>query len=226
MKPSKKYEILHLDTQTTVVKIPHELVDEISIEIANTGNKLETIESMQKRTSSDFIINGGLFWYDSKKNLAHSLNLLFQNGSQNNAGKYSRFGLHTKKDKTYEFRDYKWSTEIQDIIGGSPKLVVNGKVDIDKDFTDTNLLNARHPRSAIGMSKDYFFLVVIDGRNASAGLRGMNIKELAEYMKSLGCDSAINLDGGGSSKLMQGSKVLNKNNTNRSIHNAIGIKLK
>lgn len=172
------------------------------------------------------MINGGLFWYDSKKNLAHSLNLLFKNNSQITAGKYSRFGLHTNKDKSYSFNWYKWNTERKDIIGGSPSLVIDGKINIDKGVMDGNLISYRHPRSAIGMNKDYLFLVIIDGRNISAGLRGMSINELAEYMLKLGCDSAINLDGGGSSKVLQGSKVLNKNNTNRSIHNAIGIKIR
>lgn len=38
---------------------------------------------------------------------------------------------------------------------------------------------------------------------------GLTTPELADYMLSLGCESAINLDGGGSSTLFMGGKIVN-----------------
>lgn len=58
----------------------------------------------------------------------------------------------------------------------------------------------RHPRSAIGIKPNgNVLLLTIDGRNANSA--GMSLFELAKVMKWLGCTSAINLDGGGSTTL-------------------------
>ncbi|GAA4007260.1 phosphodiester glycosidase family protein [Allokutzneria multivorans] len=80
-------------------------------------------------------------------------------------------------------------------IGGNLSLLRDGVV---LPQTDT----AIHPRTAVGFSADgrKMWLVTIDGRQVSS--RGMTYRELGEYMKSLGADDALNLDGGGSSTLV------------------------
>lgn len=59
------------------------------------------------------------------------------------------------------------------------------------------------PRTAVGLSEDgqTLFLVINDGRRPQHSL-GMTIPELADAMIELGCHTAINLDGGGSSTLL------------------------
>lgn len=221
--PVSKYQVLRPNVQTTVVKIPHGNIKDIKTIIANTPKKMETLQSMKRRSKVDLIINGGLYWYGNGK--ANPLNLLFVNGKQITAGRYSRFCLLVDKDGTYEFDWYYWNKEKQSMIGGGPSLIINNKINIDKGIMENSLIVNRHPRSCIGMSKTHFYMVVIDGRNSSRGLYGMNIRELANYMKSLGCHSAINLDGGGSSKIIA-DRTLNKNTENRGLHDSIGIVLK
>jgi hypothetical protein len=79
-------------------------------------------------------------------------------------------------------------------IGGGPTLVREGK---PNQLTDTL---GRHPRTAIGWNKDYFYMVVVDGRQGRLSL-GMTLTEFAAYMRKIGCDEALNLDGGGSTTL-------------------------
>ena len=57
-----------------------------------------------------------------------------------------------------------------------------------------------HPRTAAGVDATgrWLWLVVVDGRQSGIS-EGMTTLELAELMKNLGCDDALNLDGGGSS---------------------------
>jgi exopolysaccharide biosynthesis protein len=86
-------------------------------------------------------------------------------------------------------------------IGGGPALVRGGKT------VTFSGLQPRHPRSAIGWNKEKFFLVEVDGRQKTSV--GMNFPELATYMKNLGCDEAINLDGGGSATLWVYGHVMN-----------------
>lgn len=61
----------------------------------------------------------------------------------------------------------------------------------------------RHPRSAVGLSADArtLILVAVDGRQEKHS-RGVTLAELATLMQSFGADSAINLDGGGSTSLV------------------------
>jgi len=80
-------------------------------------------------------------------------------------------------------------------IGGGPSLVEHSKA-----MQWTGFIHMRHPRSAIGWNKDYFFLVVVDGRQSNVSV-GMTFPELANYLVKLGCEQAMNFDGGGSTTL-------------------------
>ncbi len=59
---------------------------------------------------------------------------------------------------------------------------------------------AIHPRTAIGIDRNgiEMWLVVVDGRQKDYS-EGMSLHELGRLMLDLGCWSAINMDGGGSS---------------------------
>lgn len=61
---------------------------------------------------------------------------------------------------------------------------------------------ARHPRTAIGIDRDkqIVHLVVVDGRSESSS--GYTLVQLATLMKELGDDTAMNMDGGGSSEMV------------------------
>jgi hypothetical protein len=80
-------------------------------------------------------------------------------------------------------------------IAGGPALVHNRK-----PLQWTGFLHMRHPRSAFGWNKDYYFLVEVDGRQSNISV-GMTFPELADYLVKIGCDEAMNFDGGGSATL-------------------------
>jgi|SRR5438477_752880 len=87
-------------------------------------------------------------------------------------------------------------------IGGGPALVRGGKA---MQWHDTQF---RHPRTAIGWNSRYIFLVQVDGRQRGLSV-GMTFPEFAEYMVKLGCDEALNLDGGGSATFWLYGQVVN-----------------
>ncbi len=96
-------------------------------------------------------------------------------------------------------------------ISGGPRLV-RQKIAI-KDFHaekfDNTFINNRHPRTGVGLkSNGELVFVVVDGRSTIS--RGMNLSEFADWFVKLGCDEAINLDGGGSSTFFLGGMVLNR----------------
>jgi exopolysaccharide biosynthesis protein len=67
----------------------------------------------------------------------------------------------------------------------------------------------RHPRTAVGFSRDSttLLLVVVDGRSSASV--GMTLGELADLMRRLGAWQALNFDGGGSTTMVIGGAVVN-----------------
>ncbi|WP_017756473.1 S-layer homology domain-containing protein [Calidifontibacillus oryziterrae] len=88
------------------------------------------------------------------------------------------------------------------IIGTGPLLVKNGQVSISMDESQS-FAKDRHPRTAIATNKagDEIFLITVDGRQNGVS-SGANLRDLANYLISLGAYHAINLDGGGSTAMV------------------------
>jgi hypothetical protein len=101
---------------------------------------------------------------------------------------------------------------VKTAIGGGPVLVRNGRAErlptsTEATYEISSMLE-RHPRSAIGWNKNCYFLVEVDGRQEKLSA-GMTLEELTRFLIELGCDDAMNLDGGGSATLWYGGKVQN-----------------
>ncbi|MBS1812880.1 MAG: phosphodiester glycosidase family protein [Acidobacteria bacterium] len=96
------------------------------------------------------------------------------------------------------------------LLGGGPILLAKGEIQTNPDgFNPNSFVNARHPRTAIGVRKDgALVLVTVDGRQPKKSV-GMTIPELAVLMLELGCEEAMNLDGGGSTTMVIRNKVIN-----------------
>jgi exopolysaccharide biosynthesis protein len=88
-------------------------------------------------------------------------------------------------------------TALPEVLSSGPLLLFGGeKEKMVQQAFNTN----RHPRTAIGITKDkHLLLVTVDGRSSEA--QGMSNEELAQLMLALGCTEALNLDGGGSTTL-------------------------
>ncbi len=87
-------------------------------------------------------------------------------------------------------------TGVKMAIGGGPALVDAGRA-----MEWTGFMKLRHPRSAIGWNQKFIYMVVVDGRQSNISV-GMTFPEIANYMAShLGCEHAMNFDGGGSTTL-------------------------
>jgi Phosphodiester glycosidase len=107
-----------------------------------------------------------------------------------------------------------------DLLQAGPLLVAGGAVVFDGDddregFSagagqfDSDITDGRHPRAALGVSERWLWAVACDGRRSSVD-DGLSMLELAEVMVELGAESAINLDGGGSTTLVHRGHLLNR----------------
>ena len=121
--------------------------------------------------------------------------------------------------------------EIQSAIGGSPQLLKNGKVAIS-DTAEMIVINNKtsRPRSAIGYTNNNLVLLLaVEGDNSVGGYEGVNLLDLSNILVSLGCQDAINLDGGGSTSMVVSSQQLVRpgdNGIERPVISAVLIKKK
>lgn len=85
---------------------------------------------------------------------------------------------------------------------GCGDLLVSGGEITDSTGWDEAISQTRHPRTAFGVRADGTAVaLVIDGRQGDRS-EGATLLELARRMKALGCEFAVNLDGGGSSAMV------------------------
>lgn len=103
-----------------------------------------------------------------------------------------------------------WS-RVPHAIGGAGLLVLGGRE--FSEWTDERIAagfeTTRHPRTVIGTdAKGAIWLITVDGRNPSLSL-GMSFRELQRLSKRLGLRSALNLDGGGSTTMWAGGRIVN-----------------
>ncbi len=92
-----------------------------------------------------------------------------------------------------------------------PCLVEDKKISVSEN-DEVGKAMASNPRTAIGMTDaGHYLFVVSDGRSDES--EGLSLYELADFMKSLGANTAYNLDGGGSSTMYFNGEVINNPTT-------------
>jgi hypothetical protein len=124
------------------------------------------------------------------------------------SGAHGKWGaLLITKDNKARIAAPPFNTEdVYNAVGGFGLLLKDGK--------NVGGKGKRHPRTAVGVSKDgrCLYILVIDGRQAAS--HGATTAETAAILKDLGAHSGLNLDGGGSTTLVfeenDQPKVVNK----------------
>jgi exopolysaccharide biosynthesis protein len=107
-----------------------------------------------------------------------------------------------------------------DLLQAGPMLVAGGAVVFDRELDregfsrgagqfDSDITEGRHPRAALGIGARDVIAVACDGRRSAVDA-GLTMDELAQVMLELGAESAINLDGGGSTTLVHRGHLLNR----------------
>lgn len=117
---------------------------------------------------------------------------------------------------------------VKTALSGGPVLVRNGRRQRAESSSyesyESSSMFERHPRAAIGWNQNWFFMVEVDGRQRGLSV-GMTVDELASFLVGLGCQDAMNLDGGGSATLWYEGEVRNSpcDRAEREIANSLVI---
>lgn len=97
--------------------------------------------------------------------------------------------------------------EAQQIFSFGPGLLLEGEISVEENSEVEQAMRS-NPRTAIGMIEPlHYILLVSDGRTTESA--GLTLFELAEVMQELACETAYNLDGGGSSTMWFMGKIIN-----------------
>lgn len=201
------------------VKIVEVTKDELSlIDFAKCAEPRETLPSFYNRqiVKPDILINGGFFVMSTG---IPCFNLIDDEIKRAYNTNY-KWGIGTKKGNLTKFEygsiDH---SNWHDFICGYPVLL-DGTGPIKK-WGYANEVNYNALRSMIGYNKDCskFFIVTVSKP-------GLKFPAMSALMYDIGCFVAVNLDGGGSSRLMVGGSVINVPTENRSVDNVACFYLK
>lgn len=190
-------------------------IDIDKIDFAACKQPRETLGSFYNRQTRkpDVLINAGFFGMSG----GHPCFNLIDEGVARATDNYNyKVGMGTaKSDKSrLLFGKIDDGTQWNDFISAYPVLL-DGNGPITK-FTVGSEINYKATRSCLAMNNDKIFIVHI-------GKPGMNFATMSKMLHGIGATHAINLDGGGSARLMVEGKVYGTPTENRSVDNVLAI---
>lgn len=164
-----------------IAAIPFDKIKKIGVYL-NSGKK--TMAQIKIATGADYVLNGTLFnmtAFTPANWLVVNGNTLSQLGNP--------FGYAMSDDKiTFCYANQAGGT---DFVGSYPLLIRNGKIDSEGVPAG---LGGKRARSAMGLTKDSVVLF------CAPESEGLTLSALASKMLAIGCENAINFDGGASSQ--------------------------
>lgn len=193
-----------------VFKIAKDEIERIDFAMCNEPS--ETIDSYYKRQNRkpEIISNGGFFdMYTGNTIFSYVDNgdILSLDGNH-----IEGFGVRGT-DLILDI----YNTGYLDFISAYPVLLKDGQKVVTNVASE---INYRARRTFIGFNDDYIFLGGIDSP-------GMNFTELRDFLLSIGVKTAINLDGGGSTRILHNGKLVTyPTSYNRPVDNVVAIYLK
>ena len=191
---------------------------------ANAFDPLKTT-SFLNRFGTQIAINGSFYQEDARSGVVQPIGTVISDGIVENNGR-SRYPALCISQTT------RITIEESGICPEGTAQGIAGNVLVVNDGVPLNARNSRfpgrgnafrpEPRTAVGLSADgkTMWLVVVDGRQPNYSL-GMTMDELAEFMVGLGVNTAVNLDGGGSSTLVTQNWYGRATVRNSPVHNGI-----
>ena len=193
---------------------------------ANANPARETVESIARREGAIAAVNAGFFGLEDGKPSAMLKIAGRLLGGTTRARGAVAFREHRGRTEllfdrvTVQSREGNYRTTMGTsakdwkrapfAVSGAGLLLLHGRT--ISDWTDEKISasfdTTRHPRTVIGEGGGAIWLITVDGRQPELSL-GMNFTELQRLAARLGLDSALNLDGGGSTTMVVRGRILN-----------------
>lgn len=196
---------------TTVVKTPFTEIKKIDMALCKQPK--QTLDAFYNScdVKPDLLINGGFF------NMSDGTTCFtyIDEGQTISLNEECRHGIGIEGDKTLVYGTFIDCINCRDFICGFPVYIENYQPTI---ITLAKSLNYNARRSILAFDPNYLYLVAIDKP-------GMAYKAIQNMLVNLGVQYAINLDGGGSTRLLQNGKCITNGNENRAVDNVVAVYL-
>lgn len=198
------------NTNIYVADVTLSSIDYLRTAFANNTygrNITNTTSDIAKANNAILAINGDYYGFRTS-------GFVLRNSNIYRTTSYGNSDLVINKDGSFEIVDenssdlstLKENGAVQ-VFSFGPALINNGDIKVTTSSEVSQSMTS-NPRTAIGIIDNlHYVLVVSDGRTSDN--EGLTLYELANVMKNLGCSTAYNLDGGGSSTMYFNGKVVN-----------------
>ena len=185
-------------------------------------NVTETPSSMAQRVSAILAVNGDYYG-------AREKGYVVRNGALYRASAISRqedlvidaegnFSIIREDEISAEALVQKGAAQV---LSFGPALIEHGSIAVDPG-DEVGRAMASNPRTALAqVGPLHYLFVVADGRTTAS--QGLSLYQLAQFLQSLGAQTAYNLDGGGSSAMIFNGQLINTPTTtgNRSSERSV-----
>ena len=203
-------KIYNPEKHITVVEIPKVEIDKFDFALCKQPR--QTLKEYYDGCTikPDIICNGGFFdmntggtifnFKDNQKTISDNPSYRWGMGIVNGELKFG--GL-----------DYE---NFDDFVSAYPVLVERGQA---IEITFAKEIDYKARRTMLGYNDKTIYIVTVE-------LPGMKFAEMQKFMIGLGCQYAINLDGGGSTKILNNGESLTSSFYNRAVDNVVAVYLK
>lgn len=191
-----------------VLTIPREDIDKIDFMLCNQPTETPDAVYARLPKKPKFLFNGGFFDMSNGQTCFSFID----EGKAHTYSTYLGVGITNNKDLTLS----KHTTNFRDFIAAYPVLIQDGK---QVAITYAKEINYNARRTCIGWNADNFYAVFVDKP-------GLTFSTIQAIFLELGATHAINLDGGGSTRLLVDGKRKTAESYARPIDNVVCIYMK
>lgn len=177
-------------------------------------NIIQYTSQIAQNNDAIFAINGDYYGFRSDGIIIRN-GVIYRNVPARTGLAFYRDGSMRIYDETKTTAEQLVADGVWNTLSFGPALVENSEVVVtqSKVMIDTNMGNhsiqGDNPRTGVGIiENNHFVFVVVDGRSKGYSV-GVDLTEFANIFKKLGCITAYNLDGGGSSTMYFMGRTVN-----------------
>lgn len=196
----------------TIVELSKQEIQIIDMSICSQPKQTLKAYYDSCKVKPTIICNGGLFNMSDGKTV---LNYKDNGVIINNEGAWANEGFGITKTGELQYGSFD-NPDFVDFVTGYPILIKNG---LPTTPSLAKELNYKTRRTVLAYNKDNIYIIAIENP-------GMNFIQMQTFLVGLGVDYAINLDGGGSTKILQDGKSITSTLNNRAVDNVIAVYLK
>lgn len=205
----------------TVVEIPKTEIKKI--DFATCNEPRETLSSYYNRQTEKpaVLSNGGFFNMSTGDPVMNNID----EGATKASNDTYIYGMGVLASDHSTLIQAKYTSyKFTDFLTGYPILLYNTGAPLTSwDYASE--INYNAARTMLGYNDSTIFLVTVSRATPYTTYPGMAFTAMSKLMYDLGCKYAINLDGGGSSRLMVNGEVKNTPSEDRAVDNVVAIYL-